>query len=96
MSATTIASLSIPLDLSKRQPARSFLRLVLVGDELYAMHAPHNAIRVLSGTAYVSHHGCDVVVRAGQTQPFSVASQPALISALQGKPLVVELIENQA
>lgn len=91
MNATTTATVSIPLVAQTRQPAQSFVRIVLIGTELHALHAPHRTVRVLTGTAYISHRGSDIVVGEGQTRTFDVSSESALISALGHKPLVVEL-----
>jgi hypothetical protein len=91
MNATTTATVSIPLLAQTRRPAQSFVRIVLVGTELHALHAPYRTVRVLTGTAYVSHRGCDIVLGEGQARAFDVTSESALISPLGHKPLVVEL-----
>jgi hypothetical protein len=66
------------------------LRLMLYPGEVHTARPPVQTMRVVSGTAYVSHNGCDAFVAAGQSLRVA-GGDAALISALRGQMLVVEL-----
>jgi hypothetical protein len=69
------------------------LRVVLVDNELYRLEAPYRQIRVVSGSAYVSHSGRDNFMTKGQMRSFDTNSDIALVSAASKKPLIVEILK---
>lgn len=91
MNATPTECAAIPaIDLNVRR-RECQLRLVLCAGELHRMRPPHTQLRVVFGTAYVSHAGRDIIVAAGDCATFDSASDVALISGLGKQPLIVEL-----
>jgi hypothetical protein len=92
MISLTLSNSAISL-VHRRERNDVQLRVVLVENELYRLEAPFRQIRVVSGTAYVSHNGRDNVMGKGQTQNFNTHVDFALVSASGNKPLIVEILK---
>ena len=91
MTALTNSCAVIPVaDLHSRTHDRQ-LRLVLCAGEVHAMRPPYGHIRVVFGSAYVSHAGRDIVLASGECATIDSGADVALISALKCRPLVIEL-----
>ena len=73
-------------------PARQ--RLLLYQNELCPVPATYRTIRVLTGTALVSHAARDLILSAGNELQLPPGKDTALISLLCGSQLVVELYAN--
>jgi hypothetical protein len=67
------------------------LRVVLMEGEALKLPRGSTSLRVLSGTAWVSHAGQDLFVPAGQRFRAAHGTDSAVVSALGGVPLLVEM-----
>jgi hypothetical protein len=73
------------------RPEKS-LRLTLVRGELLKLPDSARSLAVLSGAAWISHEGRDLVLRAGEGLSFERGSgPPALLSALGEEALFIRL-----
>ncbi len=66
-------------------------RLVLYRSEALSIALPRRSVRVLSGTAWISANGLDIVLEAGQSAEFPIGREPAVISAIGGEAVLFEL-----
>jgi len=84
-----------PLRLEKAAMARSVagrpLRLALIAGEELRLPRTLVALRVLSGRAWVSSEGSDLVLEAGDEFKVARARHAAIVSALGAEPLFFEL-----
>ncbi len=71
--------------------SRVIVRLIAYRDEVYRLPANSLSLRVLSGSAWVTASGRDIVVKRGERICLSAGGDFALASALGGSPLVLEL-----
>jgi hypothetical protein len=67
------------------------LRLTLYSGEVYRAPRGCIAVRVRTGMAWVTQGGADIIVDAGRGADLPPSSDFALVSAIGGRPLVVEL-----
>jgi len=74
------------------QRTQVLLRLTLYGGEVYKAPRACTAVRVRTGVAWVTHGGADIILPAGNYADLSPDKDHALVSALGGRPLVVELL----
>lgn len=91
MNASSGGCAAIPAIDLNYQTRNSQLRLVLCAGELHRMRPPHAHVRVVFGTAYVSHGGRDLILAAGDCATVDSGADAALVSALGKQPLIVEL-----
>ena len=70
-------------------------RLVLYRGELYSVPPHFPRLRVTAGVAYVTQSGQDHIVRSGQELHLAHAVDPALVSAIEGEQVIVELFNIQ-
>jgi len=75
---------------SRRSPV--LLRLTLYSGEVYKAPRGCTAVRVRTGTAWVTQGGADIILDAGSGATLPSGRDFALVSALGGRPLVVELL----
>lgn len=74
-------------------------RILLYGGELTSLPAACQQMRVVEGTAYVTHGQTDTILRSGEAwsaKPHTggrARKGKVLISALRNKPLIMELFE---
>jgi hypothetical protein len=64
---------------------------MLYPGELYRVPPTYRRIRVTIGSAYITHAGRDIVIEPGQAVELATARDVALVSALNGRPVVMEL-----
>lgn len=65
-------------------------RIVLLPGELLRVPKKHRALRVVSGSAWVSHNGHDQALTAGDIMPLERTRYEALVSA-EGQTLFLEI-----
>ncbi len=65
-------------------------RIVLLPGELLRVPKKHRALRVVSGSAWISHNGFDQALTAGEIMPLERTRYDALVSA-EGQPLFLEI-----
>ena len=65
-------------------------RIVLLPGELLRVPKSHRSIRVLSGSAWLSHDGRDHALCSGETVPLARSKYEALVSA-EGETLFLEI-----
>jgi hypothetical protein len=90
LSPHAIDQLTASVITSQRHDVGSALRLVLIDNEVYAMR-DRQMIRVIAGTAYVSHNGHDMILQAGANAVLDTTMDAALVSAAAGSVLVIEV-----
>jgi hypothetical protein len=73
-------------------PTAEALRMVLLPGELFRVPDRKRALRVLSGTAWVSFAGMDHAVRGNESLDLRRAKDCVLVSEADGQPLVVEIV----
>jgi hypothetical protein len=72
-------------------------QLTLVGRETYRLDAKQQTIRVLSGTAWITIEGKDVILSRGQQMSLTVRRGDfSVLSGIQGSSLMVELKDGHA
>lgn len=71
--------------------ARAPLRVVLVQGETLRLPSFDATVRVLTGTAWITHGGKDRVLPAGQAMTAAAAADCAVVSALGTVPLLLEV-----
>jgi len=70
---------------------RRMLRFALYAGELYRVPRGMRNVQILSGTAWISAHGEDVVARQGSRLRIAPGAGPALVSGLGREPLLFEV-----
>jgi hypothetical protein len=71
----------------------ALMRVMLVKREVWRVTADWRGLRVRSGRAWVSLKGSDLILSRGQEIPIDLAKKDvALVSAVGGLPLVMELL----
>lgn len=70
-------------------------RLMLYPGELCRVRAAGAKMRVAAGCAYVTHAGCDIILGRGDDIALDPAKDDALVSALGGQAVIVELCERR-
>lgn len=65
-------------------------RIVLLPGELLRVPRKHRSLRVIAGSAWVSHHGHDHALSAGDVMPLHRSRHEALVSA-EGQTLFLEI-----
>ena len=68
------------------------LRLTLYSGEVYKAPRGCTAVRVRTGMAWVTRGGADIILEAGRGADLPPSRDFAVVSALGGRPLVVELL----
>ena len=86
--------------MSERKPlsrpeARRIQRLLLYPGELFNVPGAFHWMRVAGGKAYLTHSGQDRIVATGETVALNPEDDLALVSALNGAPLVIELFTHE-
>ena len=79
---------------ARRVPAREsrrVLRSALYAGELFRIPRDRLHLHVLSGTAWISVEGNDMVVLPGSCAKLVRTRHPALVSGLCGQPLLFEI-----
>jgi hypothetical protein len=71
--------------------ARYLLRFALYSGELLRIPRNKQRLHVLSGTAWISASGRDIVASPGSCVKIGRPRHPALVSALGGGPLLLEI-----
>lgn len=66
-------------------------RLFLYPSELYRVPASYRQLRVVEGTAFVTHAARDLILGAGRTVELKSGKDVALVSALYNENLILEL-----
>jgi hypothetical protein len=67
------------------------LRVVLLAGEVLRMPRARASLRVISGTAWITRGGSDIVLSQGEAKTFGASRESAVISALGALPLLVEV-----
>ncbi|MGO8949619.1 MAG: hypothetical protein ACLQUY_18605 [Ktedonobacterales bacterium] len=62
--------------------------------ELLRLHLHAQTIHVVSGCAWITWEGEDVLLMTGQEKEFGSSKYPALISAEQHSPLQIEIVPS--
>ncbi len=68
------------------------LRLILQRGEVYRLPEISRGIRVRAGQAWLTHHGCDIVLKRGESLYFSTAEDFGVISPLGRAPMILEVL----
>lgn len=71
-------------------------RTMLEPGELLRLNLHAQTIRVVSGSAWITWEGKDVLLTTGQERQLRSSIYPALISAEQRIPLVIEIVPSLA
>jgi hypothetical protein len=87
------ADVALILQISvRREPAfRRMFRPTLFQGELLRIPRDSRRLHVLSGTAWISAAGTDVILPPGSCAKLTRTRSPALVSALGGEPLLLEI-----
>jgi hypothetical protein len=67
------------------------LRLVLYKGEIFRLPGAPSCMRVLSGNAWLTVDGQDIIVAGGETASVRSKKDAALVSTFDAAPLVIEL-----
>lgn len=73
-------------------PTQVLLRLTLYSGEVYKAPRGCTAVKVRTGMAWVTQGGADIILEAGRRADLPSGRDFAVVSALGGRPLVVELL----
>ncbi|MGA2612055.1 MAG: hypothetical protein ABSG38_01205 [Spirochaetia bacterium] len=73
------------------RPSRRVLRFALYLGELLRVPRDRQHLHVLSGTAWISAAGRDIVAPLGSCVKLVRSRYPALVSGLGGQPLLFEI-----
>ncbi len=68
-------------------------RIFLYADELYCVPPGYRCARTHQGIAHISHGGKDFIVQSGEWINLDRKAGVALVSALRGESLVLELFK---
>ena len=63
----------------------------LNGDETYVLDSQAQIIRVLSGSAWITVNAEDHIVTQDEDTLIEAAREPAILSSLNGRPVVFEI-----
>jgi hypothetical protein len=66
-------------------------RLVIYSGEVFRLPAECRGLRVVSGKAWVTFDGRDIVMNRGERTVLGEHGHPALVSALGRKPVILEV-----
>ena len=91
-------SMSLTLTgLPRCQPhaACASLRLVLYAGEVLRLPQTRLQVRIVSGSAWVTFAGRDIVLKSGETTSFASGEDAALVSALEEAPLTIEILGDR-
>jgi hypothetical protein len=77
---------------SARHSAAVLLRLALYPDEVFRLPPNSRELRVVTGRAWVTHAGQDVVLGRGEAASVAPGRDLAVLSALGRWPLIVEVL----
>jgi|SRR5690606_32876581 hypothetical protein len=66
-------------------------RLTVKANEHYTISSPITSIRVLSGSAWISYLGKDIVLKRDETLEIETSRDIAVITSLSHKPVELEL-----
>ncbi len=89
---SSIAQLALSLPRAGKGPGgRLFTRLLLQQPEVCRIERGYRWVRVLSGTAWITGSGEDIVVIAGGVQTLPRARDRLVLSGVGLEPLAVEL-----
>jgi hypothetical protein len=70
-------------------------QLALYRGELYRVPARYRLLRIQAGMAYVTQAGQDHILRSGQEMQLERAADIALVSAIAGEQVILELFDTQ-
>jgi hypothetical protein len=74
-------------------PAQPIIaRLMILAGEVYRLPEGSRGLRVVSGRAWLTFAGRDVILRRGDREDLAPGPDTALVSALGCKPLVLEVL----
>lgn len=68
------------------------LRLAVYPDEVYRLPQAGERVRVISGRAWLSAQGKDVILGPREQITLTVSDEAALVSALHRAPVVLEVL----
>lgn len=68
-----------------------FLRLLVYPGEVYRLPEAGQCMRIVSGRAWLTAQGRDMILEAEQRACLAPAAEAALVSALGGAPVVLEV-----
>jgi hypothetical protein len=77
---------------SQLKPATFMVRLALYKNEVYRLPRAWREVRVLTGRAWLTSGGEDILLARGESAVSSSRRDTALVSALGQVPLVLELL----
>ena len=87
--------LSLVLTSRQRRPLAGAdpapLRLVLLAGEAFRVPRARSSVSVLTGAAWITVGGRDIVLSPGEARTFDAAGEPVVVSALGAVPLLVEV-----
>jgi hypothetical protein len=72
-------------------PAAAPLRLVLLPGEALRIPRAHSTVRVLSGTAWLTSEGKDIILCNGQCLPVATLREPPVISGVGSAAVLFEV-----
>jgi hypothetical protein len=79
-----------------QQPNCLIARTITYPGEVYRVPANGRALRAVSGKAWVTHGGRDIILTGGQRAMLAANGDFALVSPLGRQPLVLEVLAEQA
>ncbi|RIK33931.1 MAG: hypothetical protein DCC55_34005 [Chloroflexi bacterium] len=88
------AELSLIQPKNTGETARARQRILLYQDELYRVPPCYETLRVIAGVALVTQGARDLILTPGHEAHLQRSQDIALVSALRGSQLVVELYAN--
>jgi hypothetical protein len=91
MSTVDLTMLLDGLDRGAAKPADTPLRMVLVEGEALRLPLSRMRVRILSGTAWVTQSGRDLLLEAGSSFDFSTGPDRAVISPIGTLPIFFEM-----
>lgn len=88
------AGLSLIQPKNSDETSRARQRILLYRDELYRVPSCYESLRVIAGVALVTQGARDLILTPGHEAHLERNQDIALVSALRGSQLVVELYAN--
>jgi hypothetical protein len=76
--------------------ARLMLRLMLRDDELFRLPVTSRGVQVVSGQAWLTVDGEDILLRKGEKLCLLARKDSVLVSALGHAPLILEVLGDSA
>ncbi len=72
---------------------RSGLRIALLPGEVLSLPRKVGSVEVISGNAWITHDGMDIIEEEGSCESLTGIATPAVVSAVGNEPALIEFRE---